>query len=46
MFIGRFLMRLLLVPLGGWDSPLSALMFSFAGFVFGAGDSHGATGRW
>src|SRR5436305_9420709 len=27
---------LLLVPIGGWDSPLSALMFSFAGFVFGA----------
>jgi cytochrome c-type biogenesis protein CcmF len=27
---------LLLVPLGGWDSPLSALMFAFAGFVFGA----------
>jgi len=26
----------LLVPIGGWDSPLSALMFSFAGFVFGA----------
>lgn len=26
----------LLVPIGGWNSPLSALMFSFAAFVFGA----------
>ena len=26
----------LLVPLGVWSSPLSALMFMFAGFVFGA----------
>src|SRR4051812_48885937 len=26
----------LLVPAGGWESPLSALMFMFAGFVFGA----------